>query len=154
MNLPTVHEVRALLAAIRADVAALAALERWPAELAADIEDRLRRAPAVSLRKQAAYFARRLREERDRRGLIPPPPEMPAQSSALPRVVVGPTWLYWWRKRKRSGIAKALQPEGTPKRAKRGRKAFLEDFPEDRERYRQMVEKANDEKSKTPENDR
>ena len=42
-----------------------------------------------------------------------------------------------------------------PLRGKGGRKAFLEDFPEDRERYRRMVdqEKTNDEESKAPEND-
>lgn len=139
-SLPTLAQVRAMLGTIRTDVAALAALECWPPELVADIEDRLRRAPAASLPEQAMHFARRLRDERERRGLIPPALPEPQPSSALPHVVLGPAWLHWWRKRKRRGIAKALSGEQPIKTAKGKRRAFLEDFPEEQARYRRLIE--------------
>ncbi|MEC3769053.1 hypothetical protein [Cupriavidus sp. SS-3] len=139
-NLPTLAQVRSMLAAIRADVAALATLERWPPELVADIEDRLRRAPAVSLPEQAAHFARRLRDERVRRGLMPATLPEPQPSSALPHVVLGPAWLHWWRKRKRRGIAKALAGQHPIKTTKGKRRAFLEDFPEEQARYKRLIE--------------
>jgi hypothetical protein len=142
-HLPTLAQVRAMLAAIHADVVALAALECWPPELLADIQDRLRRAPAVSLPDQAAHFAQRLHDERKRRGLGRDAPTEPAPPARLSHVILGPTWLYWWRKRKRRGIAKALNPEGAQKpkaKAKGRRSAFLEDFPDERARYMRLVE--------------
>ncbi|WP_146604265.1 hypothetical protein [Cupriavidus phytorum] len=136
-QLPQLEDVRLWLSQCKQWAAELADLESWPADLRADILDRLRRAPAVSLQAQAEHFRVRTNEARAHLGIVPDVRRLERATPPAP-TAPQPKWKREWQATR--GIAKALPDTATPaKRRKRGTRKSLSDFPEDRARYERLV---------------